>query len=202
MSLPEVFTLARKPHIWLSLWITFPEHLTLSTRISHNKPRIPHITPRKPHRSPRILHIIQANPLDYRRNSALNLRILNQEYNKTIYRRLTPPKMASASWPITIMRPFAPLGRTRAPRHKKASGLTKSRTACRKRRPCFDRALGPSRTPFQGVGARHARSFASARGSAPAYRALETRTLLFFFQAQARDGSESRSTFIFWIRLS
>lgn len=109
--------------------------------------------------------------------------------------------MASAFRPITIMRPFAPLGRTRAPHHKKASGLTKSRTACRKRRPCFDRALRPSKTPFQGVGARHARSFASARGSAPAYRALETGTLLFFFRAQARDGSESRSTFIFWIRL-
>ena len=75
-----------------------------------------------------------------------------------------------------------------------ASGLTKSRCALAIGHPCFDEALRPSRTLLQGVGAHHAQMLTHpARGSAPAFRALEPRTLLPFFRAQARDGSESRS---------
>jgi len=119
----------------------------------------------------------------------------------TLYNSLTALRAASKrhrpNRPITYMRPFAPMGRTRAPHHERGFRTHQKQMRKSERRPCFHEALRPSRTPLQGVGARHAQMLRILRVAPLPLRALAARTVLFFFRAQARDGSESRSTFTF-----
>ena len=94
----------------------------------------------------------------------------------TLYNSLTALRAASTRHrprrPITYMRPFAPLGRTRAPHHKRGFRTHQKQMRKSERRPCFHEALRPSRTPPQGVGARHAQMLRILRVASLPLRAL------------------------------
>jgi hypothetical protein len=94
----------------------------------------------------------------------------------TLFNSLTALRAASKrhrpSRPITIMRPFAPMGRTRAPHHKRGFRTHQKQMCKSQTRPCFHEALRPSRTPPQGVGARHAQMLRILRVAPLPLRAL------------------------------
>ena len=94
----------------------------------------------------------------------------------TLFNSLTARRAASKrhrpSRPITYMRPFAPMGRTRAPHHRRGFRTHQKQMRKSERRPCFHEALRPSRTPLQGVGARHAQMLRILRVAPLPLRAL------------------------------
>ena len=94
----------------------------------------------------------------------------------THYNSLTALRAASKrhqpNRPITYMRPFAPLGRTRAPHHKRSFRTHQKQMRKSEGRPCFHEALRPSRSPLQGVGARHAQMLRILRVAPLPLRAL------------------------------
>jgi len=99
--------------------------------------------------------------------------------------------------PISYMRPFAPMGRTRAPHHKRGFRTHQKQMRKSERRPCFHEALRPSRTPLQGVGARHAQMLRILRVAPLPLRALAARTALFFFSGSSKGRLRKQINFHF-----
>ncbi len=110
----------------------------------------------------------------------------------TLYNSLTALRAASKrhrpSRPITYMRPFAPLGRTRAPHHKRGFRTHQKQMRKSERHPCFHESPKTIPNPATRCGCSPCSDASHlARGSAPASRPCSVnRAVLFSGSSKGR----------------